>query len=666
MDIIKFKCLCDEIHNENEVCNITIKDASSAIKEICGKEIWSIRKECLLLLKKLVFEYVHIKHPLMPYISFLRIILDSARDNGAQEKYLPIDDLTWIKLLKIINSVRNDSFYFQSDNDHLSFLKRELQFANACSRLKNRGVEIDTTTNVIFISKDDYQRISEKIDSLCGKIGGENLLRYTFKILRENYDPSLGRFHIYRILTSSNEAINAAIPWGWILSLGIKHLNKKGSGCTLLEYKNLIDFLTDLIAIFEIQPVSVWESVFVEKSNFLEFLQECVQFDNLISFTQFQQELGLEIIKSLTDHVCSINKTSYGENIKDIVKVGMAIIKSSQPTTISFFSPDLLVQKIKLSQRKVFNIINKVFLLKENNQTLRFPPSSEDIDHTLTPIYFHKNNFMVMPTSITTLSTINAILTQISKPNGKFSNENDSTLGLELEKLLRKKFTEKGISVYHGDYISNDRSVTGDSDLIISSSDTIFIFEIKKKSLTRKAMSGMGFQLISDLAESVVRSQMQAAKIEYVLLSDKKITLTTPDSNQVIKLDNKKIEKVSVSLYDFGSLQDFITLKTILDIFFSIDIIAINKDNNHFLEHWNEYIKKTAFFLSHSKKLRVTNTPSFFNSKFMSIPQIFTMLSNCKDIDDFSKQFSAHNSMTFSTRDFYKEHAIKIKYLISK
>jgi hypothetical protein len=67
-------------------------------------------------------------------------------------------------------------------------------------------------------------------------------------------------------------------------------------------------------------------------------------------------------------------------------------------------------------------------------------------------------------------------------------------------------------------------------------------------------MSGTDIQIIKDLADSLMRSQSQCAKIEYVFLSDKELTLTDDNIETTISYNNERIFKVSLSLHDSGAL----------------------------------------------------------------------------------------------------------------
>lgn len=61
----------------------------------------------------------------------------------------------------------------------------------------------------------------------------------------------------------------------------------------------------------------------------------------------------------------------------------------------------------------------------------------------------------------------------------------------------------------------------------------IFIFEVKKKGLTRKAMAGHGADLLVDLAQSLMKAHEQAYKAEMHLVKQGEITLKNKQAQEV-------------------------------------------------------------------------------------------------------------------------------------
>ncbi|EAT1874505.1 hypothetical protein EJ586_23560, partial [Salmonella enterica] len=271
----------------------------------------------------------------------------------------------------------------------------------------------------------------------------------------------------------------------------------------------------------------------------------------------------------------------------------------------------------------------------------------------------HQSMYISLPKAITSLSVLNCILNQVSKPNGIFDNSKDSSIGKFLEQFIWEQITQHNIKCYRGDFKSKDKKTKGDCDLLIKNDNYIFLFEIKKKSLTRKAMSGTDFQIIKDLADSVMRSQSQCAKIEHVLLSDKELTLTIDNNKETIYYNNERIFKVSLSLHDFGALQDTNILSTILKLSMQVNFNAEDETINNMLSSWRQYVNTFTEYTIKNRKLMEVEDDNFRNNIFMSIPQLLTILDDSNSTNEFIEICKGAQHMTYSTRCFYKEYSLR-------
>ncbi|HFJ3729874.1 TPA: hypothetical protein ACGUAM_004789, partial [Salmonella enterica] len=150
-----------------------------------------------------------------------------------------------------------------------------------------------------MIKKESHEKVLNIIDKYLSKIGGVLILDYSFQMLAQIFDPTQERFQVYRKTSQGLDYIYPEVPWGYIISLGVKSLHIKNSlpyKQTITEYNSFIKFMTDIVSSFEIQPYIVWESIFVDNFKTIEFLQENILYDNLISFFQLKGDYAISII----------------------------------------------------------------------------------------------------------------------------------------------------------------------------------------------------------------------------------------------------------------------------------------------------------------------------------------------------------------------------------
>lgn len=221
---------------------------------------------------------------------------------------------------------------------------------------------------------------------------------------------------------------------------------------------------------------------------------------------------------------------------------------------------------------------------------------------------------------------------------------------------MREEFQAKGFKISYGEG-RNISDVNGfECDLLLETSKSIIIFEIKKKALTRKAMSGDEVSLLTDLSDSLMFSHMQAMRIERHLQDNDSVDLTHKGEIRTIKLNGRRTKRVSVSLNDFGALQDKIGLQIILR--HATDTTLNHPDDkiDKKLQDWRSYTSEIRRLAELNNEYDPNSGMPFYNSFFMSIPQILTMLSDSQNHEDFDSYISLMGSMTYGTRNFYREY----------
>lgn len=155
-----------------------------------------------------------------------------------------------------------------------------------------------------------------------------------------------------------------------------------------------------------------------------------------------------------------------------------------------------------------------------------------------------------------------------------------------------------------------------------------------------------------------MRSQSQAIKTEYFLRKNGALELENSNNQKIkILLNGRNIERVSLSLYDFGSLHDMQVFRTIMNTIISIEVSSKNSFVDDRLKNWKKYVERIREYciLIEDQNPQSKGTP-FKNSVFMSVAQLFTILDGCHSEQDFEKQMMIGKNITRGTRDFYAEY----------
>ena len=239
----------------------------------------------------------------------------------------------------------------------------------------------------------------------------------------------------------------------------------------------------------------------------------------------------------------------------------------------------------------------------------------------------------------------------------------DRVVGKHVESMVIDKLKANGLTPVFGNYTYNKE--LQECDMIIEGSDTIAFFEIKKRVLSFNSLSGKPLDILFDLSKSLIQSIRQALNHEVVLRKNGRIELASPNGTYNIIFNNRRVVIVSVSLLDFGSLSYHPCSRHILQSYYHHGFEFTDDSTD---AEKTEYRAKLEGTNKEGEKLRniynellsIENTysrsPLFSHCLFLSIPQLFTILEECKSNDDLLKRVIRCMSVVSSSMDFYVDH----------
>lgn len=593
------------------------------------------------------------------YTPVLSCIRESARRDLLPE-VTTLPETDWDRLISLIIENRGELFYFEHEKS-LHLEPRHHTFAYSYIRLKSIGVEFTEINNKIYISDRSNDLINAEINRLCRAYGGENLLNSLASRLGRTYNANTGRFMEYRRVSFGESEIQPAMPFGYLISIASKYVGSHGSA-NPEHFDRLLMLVADIIVIYEIQPYSPWEAMNIREQYIIEFITNNILYDNLVGIVQTKASYASSIIKHFQSRFDSQKYMSFGVKIKDLTKVARALISKSHTKTFSTVSANDIAQKAGVPKFKVLKAMDLILSASGEvvNSNLRFPPKSMDIDHYFKPAIKIGENYKIFPKSIASIGCVNAVCNSISCPNGAWSNSIDGELGYAIEDFVRDAFKNKGIKIVHGCRINGTPDL--EVDLLCETEENIYIFEMKKKGLTRQAQSGDAGKILVDLADSVIATHLQAMRIENALKNNQHLDLVSDGVKQSVYLNGRSVRRVSVSFFDFGALQDKTVLQRLLNIAIRTNINHSDSTEDKKLNNWRMNSGRLRELACANGELSEGGIP-FHNSLFMSIPQIFMLLELSSNADEFFKHILRFIVITTSSRDPYAEFLNQLSLL---
>lgn len=188
-------------------------------------------------------------------------------------------------------------------------------------------------------------------------------------------------------------------------------------------------------------------------------------------------------------------------------------------------------------------------------------------------------------------------------------------------------------------------------------SDVILV-EMKKKFLSRMARAGSDVFVILDLAESVLQAQIQAGRHELRLRRGETLNLVDDDGVAYqLCLAGREVERMAVTLPDFGAFQDRIVLSSFLE---SHAGAVYTVEDPKYQRRFDKLREDLAELLRVERELAEMREPDdapFHHCWFLSLPQLLILLDEVSDASSFEAALRTTRNTTLGSLDFYWEYA---------
>ena len=578
------------------------------------------------------------------------------------KKFNEFNNTLWEKAISLLKGYNE----YKKDRDKGLFPNKAIQRAEAAVKMRNLGAVVYVKNNEICFDniKSVFKFMAARIENMGGIWFIEALLSTI------SFDKDSGRFILPK---SSNRAdiqtlpdIN--IPFNYMLNSGLNKISSVGY-CEFQNKKYFDDtlkyFQTICFALLTVQSYSIWEDILYKDKSPLEYLKDLVFRESVFDLHQCSSRFAIKLFEFINK---SEKTNLYGKKINDIINFLEWILSKAIQGKFKQVNLNEL-KKRKFTNLSIEKILESTSMNSYDfNQGFESPLDYEHVNYWNYPlIKTDEKNYLILPKPIAARCCIEALLSFLRNIDNNF----DGKIGTIMEEFLKYEFLKKGIKVeggYYNVFINNDNGVkeeiSGECDGIIETKKNIFLFEMKKKSLVRASRSGSEFNILTDLGGSLLDSQIQTLRTEY-LLSKTDLNLTSKNSNYILKQNARVCERITITLFPFGDLQDRVLVEKILEILsnnkFKYLVDDETKLSGEQLKKFKEDKKKLEKLsnkqdlLVHYVKLLNVKRP-FFNSWFLDLEKILWILKNVKNLNDFSEKLLQTKYVVIGTHDFFLEN----------
>jgi len=642
--------------------------------------LWRLRDQVII-------RYILDDQPLQPYLSILNRILDEIK---MADQILPLEsEEEWriaIRNVKDYNAICREIYPLDIEYLKQGF-PRQFWVASSAKVLRNYGSKLEVKDGKICIEESEQEKIARFIEDDIQSIGGREIARRLFSLIQNWYDPEQERYHLVRRLKPyNNKNTKPEIPIGYLLNLCVKHLEKSPilSPNPQENWERMVELATSFTSVLDVQPYNSFQLDFKTLDNLSEFLQEIAVYDSIFCLNQLRPSDVPRILRGLFSliNVDDINKIQeqLGWIPEQAILVAEAILNIDvDKLSPIIFTKEQLKYHLPDLDTTVFDKILDIYCHSHNqaNSKYKIPTDFRDKKYTffLKPLLkLDSGEYVLMDRSWCSPAFYEALVDTLKKI--KIPPHIHDKMGDYLEIFVKKQLETLKIKYSYGHYPVDSPQYKpsrpqGECDIIIESDDTIIFIEIKKKPLTNNAKGGCDAAIFADLAGSLLDTQFQLGWHEIIIRSQGYLELTPnkePNNKYRLELKGRSIERVTLTLLDFGGFQDRNLLYQFLQLMLSTSSIdAPDSANAKEVIDKSEINKTLPKFLKQHEDLKSLNPRQeqfpFYDCWFLSLPQFLILIDDLSEKKSIKKLLDKTKYISTNSLNFYFEYATAKKLL---
>jgi Holliday junction resolvase-like predicted endonuclease len=623
------------------------------------KTVW---QRCRRLREALIQRHILDGGRLDPYFSILDHLQDAMRTSPQTASEVAGDWSEAIRHAFDIVRLLEPSANRNRERTHV----RTYEVAKAAKRLQQRGYRLLRNDGFLALEPASEAKLIENLENIIGVMGGINVARRIFKHITPKYEPSQERYHLVR-RTSTTGGGSPTIPFGYLSLLSVKHFAGTGSmKDTDQNWAALLRVATDYAAVLDVQGYtpSIWGSM--DAVALLPYLQETALYDTLFCLSQIRGSDVEKIARGILRDYDFDTKYASGWSLNDALTVIAVLLKKSlaRRGPVKFDVRGIAAACPGVPRSVIQSVVDEVFCHPHPGANQRFSkptdapqslaPSEREAGNTFPArplISIDRKTYWLMDRSMCAGGCLEALMAVLRASEKDF----DGRLGTPIEQFLRGELLVHGIPSLAGTYVIDGED--GECDIVVETDRYVIFLEIKKKPLTRRAQAGSDAHVLLDLANSLLAAQVQAGWHEARLREKGSIELNHAGTKTRLELKGRNVERIAVSLMQFGGFQDRVLLKQFLEAAmnasFGVNDPAMQKAFTKFnalLGELREQLK-----ILHPGEINLDRP--FFHCWFLSVPQLLVLLDGVHGAEDFRLALWKTRHLITGSADFYYDNA---------
>lgn len=597
--------------------------------------------------------------PLNPYFRIAEVIRDATRTSWDQLRR-PADRPAWrIAVVAAKDCVLLSPQEWSPAEVRPIIFSRQYGLAWAVRTLRASGFDAAVFHGCPRLADSTLHDVSVQIDELVGKVGGLPFVDNAFTCLKSTYCVKQQRYHVVRRPRRETKAFVPDIPWGYLLNLAVKHVSPLKSPPHDVE-KVWNDARTLAEALATAYDLDSYQSLLdvLSGRRLMEFFRKLVLFDHMYSLTQARPEDAALVLLGLLDWLPEQEAIRVlGGTTGQLAALVQTLLANGLTTMHPMvFTAEEVTKSLPGAPLEQ---VRRMLDIHTHEKTGPHPDFStpEDI-----PGFYRKPLLRMESHGYTLVNPAwcaPAFLTSTLMALGKGDIERaDENVGRAFERLVRKVLEARGVDVVYGEYWSEGRRY--DVDAAVVTANRVIFFELKKKGLTANARVSNDPQLLIDITGSLLAAQVQLGRHELAITRTGSLSLEADGSTFLLELGNRKIDRVALTLTDYGALQDHAVVMRVIEAMARTDLHAQGSST---IEAKLQATREACSTLLRQKQdlqavgaLHYADPP--FNYWFLSLGHLMVILDDVHDADSLEKELTRMRHVTTEVHDFYYDHHV--------
>lgn len=534
------------------------------------------------------------------------------------------------------------------DHQRRTIMTRQFYVAESCKRLRADRHSIPLSSDGPFISRQTCTAIGRGIDSLANLIGGQFILGRVFAELRHSrfYD---GFWLFGDKIPPVNAHKSPSMPWGYLLSLGLKHIGTRSTARKPdVAWNSLVNRATDLATVLDCERYNQFDGMFLSDSDFFPAIAESLLWREVFTLPQVPPIVISTLKEAFSSVLTEQDRALHPINFDVLFQECELLLSSCSNEAPTIFHPD--------HARHTFPLLFKMATGKRGLVNQQYvDPLGATFRNQDRLIFFElpDRNVLVLNRTLTASAMCEVVFRTLWDgriPRGRANNVS----GAVLEKSIAIGCRQKVTSLVEHAHYNVGRDVF-ELDVATRNKDQIIFFETKAKSLTAEARSIDAAKFLTDYADSYLELLQQLARHEKHALAGLIPLVQATDDPSALRYT-----KIAVSPLSYGPAADKPLAAQLVQAMATFSLQAVGGDAKlaTAVDKYNTAKQRAVSLVADIAPKNRDGLPDLnaylIHVFWLDLGQLLYSLDRATTAVD---AFSPLRHLTFATRDFWTELA---------